>query len=74
MDEDCTRRAYARSLQALGLEEAALAMLANNPEVAAALVKTGYKAAWLLDGKDRVAAARTMPSAATANFASAQNP
>ena len=77
VDEDCTRRAYARSLQALGLEEAALAVLANNPEVAAALVKTGYKAAWLSDGKDRVMEARLVapaPLTNTVNFASDRSP
>lgn len=38
---DCNRRAYARSLQSMGKGLAAVAMICNNDEVAAALAITG---------------------------------
>ena len=73
-DDDCQLRAFARSLQALGHPEAALALLATNPAVATALRKAGFKAAWLEDGKDLVVAARaaspvTLVHPVTTNFA-----
>ena len=78
-DDDCQLRAFARSLQSLGYPEAALALLATNPNVAAALRKTGTKASWLEDGKERVAAARmTAPAPLmpiqTTNFSAERSP
>ena len=76
--EDCERRMYARALAGLGLTDAALATLAESPIVKAALVKTGFKAAWFLqDGKERVAAAQAAPAPYTSgvqNFALERNP
>ena len=45
--DDCELRMFARSLSALGQNEAALALLAQNAKVAAALRAVGTKAAWL---------------------------
>lgn len=50
--DDCELRMFARSLSALGQNEAALALLAQNPKVAAALRAVGAKAAWLQQEKD----------------------
>ena len=54
--DDCEIRMFARSLMALGQKEAALALLAQNAKVAAALRATGYQAAWLHQEKDRTPA------------------
>ena len=51
--EDCELRMFARSLSALGQNEAALALLAQNPKVAAALRAVGAKLAWLQQEKDQ---------------------
>ena len=51
--EDCELRMYARALMALGKNDAALALLAQNAKVAEALRATGTKAAWLKDEKDQ---------------------
>ena len=59
--EDCELRMFARSLQALGQNEAALALLASNPAVAAALKKAGHKAAWLRQEKDQSPVAAVAP-------------
>lgn len=54
--DDCEIRMFARSLMALGQKEAALALLAQNAKVAAALRAAGYQATWLLQEKDRTLA------------------
>ena len=54
--EDCELRMYARALMALGKNDAALALLAQNEKVAAALRATGTKAAWLKEEKDQTPA------------------
>ena len=51
--DDCELRMFARSLMSLGQPDAALALLAQNEKVAAALRKVGHKAAWLQQEKDR---------------------
>lgn len=64
--EDCELRMYARSLMSLGQPEAALALLAQNEKVAAALRKVGSKAAWLIQEKDRtVTSSASSPMAAS---------
>ena len=51
--EDCELRMFARSLSALGQNDAALALLAQNPKVAAALRTVGAKLSWLQQEKDQ---------------------
>jgi hypothetical protein len=46
-DDNCIRLKNANALNVLGYKEAALALLAQDKNVAAALKKTGHKAAWL---------------------------
>jgi len=53
--KDCNRRAYARDLRTAGQNEAALALLAKNPEVAEALEVTGFKAPWFKGPKAKKA-------------------
>ena len=53
---DCELRMFARSLMSLGQPEAALALLAQNDKVAAALRAVGNKSAWLKDEKDQTPA------------------
>ncbi len=68
--EDCELRMFARSLQALGQSEAALALLAQNEKVAAALKASGFKAAWLRQEKGQSVAIVTPSfSSAVQNFA-----
>lgn len=54
--DDCELRMFARSLMSLGQPEAALALLAQNEKVAAALRKVGNKSAWLQQEKDQTPA------------------
>ena len=63
---DCELRMFARSLQALGQPEAALALLAQNANVAAALKATGHKAAWLASPPITAAVERAMPTSLSA--------
>lgn len=55
-NEDCELRMYSKRLQELGQKEAALAILSTNAAVAAALAKTGFKAAWFRTEKDQTVA------------------
>ena len=75
-DDDCQLRAFARSLQALGQPEAALALLATNSAVAAALRKAGVKAVWLDSPSETLAArkAAQAPMIQTTNFALERTP
>lgn len=60
-NEDCEKRMYARALNNLGLKDAALAVLAESPTVAAALAKTGFKAAWFRTEKDQAPVVAVSP-------------
>ena len=71
--EDCELRMFSKRLQELGQTEAALALISQNPSVAAALRAAGYKAAWLRTEKDQtpVVVSQTLPgfTPADGNFA-----
>ena len=64
---DCELRMFARSLMSLGQPEAALALLAQNAKVAAALRAVGNKSAWLQQEKD-LSPAKTATLGPSSNF------
>ena len=66
--DDCELRMFARSLQALGQSDAALALLAQNEKVAAALKASGFKAAWFRIEK-AIPVAAAARATTTTNFA-----
>ena len=66
--DDCELRMFARSLSALGQNDAALALLAQNPKVAEALKPSGFKAAWFRIEKAQPVAAAARATTTT-NFA-----
>lgn len=59
--DDCELRMFARSLSALGQNEAALALLAQNPKVAAALRTVGAKLSWLQEDSPTAAVVAVTP-------------